>query len=415
MTRRALVFAPCAYNLAETTRMLQIAKGVRDVDRRGNAFDVRFMSEGGEFEALIEQAGFPVEPMRPRITPEKIEYAYKVDKGEALGAVFSTEEIIEKIDGELDWLRAVQPVAIVTGSYVTVPVTHRILDVPLVWVVQSTWLEDFFTSGAGMTTDLRPAFVKRIADFGIFELLNLWMRVGLLHPLNKAAKHYGVAGFDTMFEYWRGDLNLVAEPPDLTGAELPDDYHFIGPVIARQDFPIPRAVLDLPHDLPLVYFAMGSSGTPEIVARVVEGFADQPYQVVAPVRSMLGHVDDVHVPDNVLVTDWLPALEVNRMADISVIHGGIGTVMTAALAGKPIVGVGMQPEQTANLAAIARHGFAIRVPKSTDPSDQILEAARRLLADDDAKRAARDYAESLAQWNGPANAARLLVDSYGTA
>jgi UDP:flavonoid glycosyltransferase YjiC (YdhE family) len=266
-----------------------------------------------------------------------------------------------------------------------------------------------------MTTDLRPAFVKRIADFGIFELLNLWMRVGLLHPLNKAAKHYGVAGFDTMFEYWRGDLNLVAEPPDLTGAELPDDYHFIGPVIARQDFPIPRAVLDLPHDLPLVYFAMGSSGTPEIVARVVEGFADQPYQVVAPVRSMLGHVDDVHVPDNVLVTDWLPALEVNRMADISVIHGGIGTVMTAALAGKPIVGVGMQPEQTANLAAIARHGFAIRVPKSTDPSDQILEAARRLLADDDAKRAARDYAESLAQWNGPANAARLLVDSYGTA
>lgn len=414
MTARRLVFAPCAYNLAETSRMIQIAKAVAAHERGRELFDIRFMSEGGQFEDRIERAGFPLERMEPRITPEKIEYAYKVDKGEALGAVFSPAEVIDKIDHELAWLREVDPVAMVTGSYVTVPVTHRILDVPLVWVVQSTWLEGFFTTGAGMTTDVHPTVVKRIADFGIFELLNLWMRVGLLHPLNKAAKHYGVAGFDTMFDYWRGDLNLVAEPPDFTGADLPDDYHFIGPVIAREDFPLPDEVLDLPRDQPLVYFAMGSSGTPEIVANVLEGFAGEPYRVVAPVQSMLDHVDHVEVPDNVLVTDWLPALEVNRMADLSVIHGGIGTVMTAALAGKPIVGVGMQPEQTANLTAIARHGFAIRVPKSKDPSGPVLDAVHKLLADDDARRRATNYAASLARWDGPTNAADLLVDTYGS-
>lgn len=57
---------------------------------------------------------------------------------------------------------------------------------------------------------------------------------------------------------------------------------------------------------------------------------------------------------NVLVTDWLPALQVNKLADLSVIHGGIGTAMTAAFAGKPVVGVGIQPEQDANIACLVR-------------------------------------------------------------
>ena len=122
----------------------------------------------------------------------------------------------------------------------------------------------------------------------------------------------------------------------------------------------------MPRDKPLMYFAMGSSGTPEIVARITESFEGKPYRVIAPVKFQLEQLPGTHVPSNVLITDWVPALEVNKMADLAVIHGGIGTVMTAALAGKPVVGVGMQMEQVANLACLERLGFAIRVPKSRD-------------------------------------------------
>ena len=109
---------------------------------------------------------------------------------------------------------------------------------------------------------------------------------------------------------------------------------------------------------------MGSSGTPEIVARILESFEGKPYRVIAPVKFQLGQVPGVRVPSNVLVTDWVPAIQVNKMADLAVIHGGIGTVMAAALAGKPVVGVGMQMEQVANLACLERLGFAISVRKS---------------------------------------------------
>lgn len=94
---------------------------------------------------------------------------------------------------------------------------------------------------------------------------------------------------------------------------------------------MPAEVLNIARDRPLIYFAMGSSGTPEIVARILESFEGKPYRVIAPIRFQMAQVAGARVPSNVLVTDWLPALQVNRMADLAVIHGGIGTVMTAAL------------------------------------------------------------------------------------
>jgi UDP:flavonoid glycosyltransferase YjiC (YdhE family) len=102
------------------------------------------------------------------------------------------------------------------------------------------------------------------------------------------------------------------------------------------------------------------------------------------------------------------------MADLAVIHGGIGTVMVAALAGKPVVGVGMQMEQVANLACLERLGFAIRVPKSKNPSLQIQAAIHALLYDQQAQAKAAAFAQIVAQWDGPKLAADLLLEHYGT-
>jgi UDP:flavonoid glycosyltransferase YjiC (YdhE family) len=91
----------------------------------------------------------------------------------------------------------------------------------------------------------------------------------------------------------------------------------------------------------------------------------------------------------------------------------IGTVMTAAYASKPVVGVGMQPEQVANLACLVRKGFAIRVRKSRDPSRSIQAAIARLLHAEDAKRRAAAFAQVMEKWDGPQLAAGLLYRQFG--
>jgi UDP:flavonoid glycosyltransferase YjiC (YdhE family) len=413
MSKKILLFAPVTFDLAETTRMIEIAKGIRQHERARAAFDIQFISNGGDLEHLIEAEGFPLQRLEPRLTQEKIEHIGRVDKAEEFSPAFSKAELVEMINQEIRYFDQIQPTAVITGSYVTMPVTCRVRHVPLVWVIQSTWLEDFFAHGAGMTDDLRPRRVKQVADWAILLFINFWIRYGFLNSVNQAARHFGVEGYRSIFDYWRGDITLVAEPAEFTGVRLPPNYFYTGPLIAQQDFPIPESVTNIPHDRPIIYFAMGSSGTPEIIANIVKSFEGQPYRVIAPVKQHLDKVPGVKVPPNVIVTDWLPAHKVNPLADLSLIHGGIGTVMTAAYAGKPVVGIGMQPEQVANLACLVRKGFAIRVPKSKDPSRPVQAAIRSLLRDEQAKAKALAFARIMERWDGPELAAERLYETFG--
>jgi len=395
--------------------MVEIAKAVERDPTAGSAFDIQFISDGGDFEGLVEKHGFPLTRMEPRLTKEKIEHIAKVDRGEKFAPAFTDLEMIQRVDSEIALLRKAMPAAVVTGSYLTIPISCRVVQTPLVWVIQSTWLPEFFRHGAGMTDNVRPAPLKAVADWSVMQFINFWIRFGFLNPVNRAARHFGVPGYASIFEFWRGDITLVAEPPEFSGVKLPPKHYFTGPLIPQGEFTIPPEITAIPRDQPLIYFAMGSSGTPEIVAKIVESFEGKPYRVIAPVKFQLGQVAGVRVPSNVLVTDWVPALQVNTMADLAVIHGGIGTVMTAALAGKPVVGVGMQMEQVANLACLERLGFAIRVPKSQDPSRQVQAAIQKLLHDDQAKARAASFAKVIAQWDGPKLAAAMLFEHYGNA
>ena len=393
--------------------MVEIAKAIERHPAASKAFDIHFISDGGDFEGMIEKHGFALTRMEPRLTKEKIEFIAKVDRGEKFAPAFTDAELIQRVDNEIACLKQLKPAAVVTGSYVTIPVTCRVLETPLVWVVQSTWLPDFFCHGAGMTDNIRPAPLKAVADWFVLQFINFWIRYGFLNSVNRTAKHFGVPGYDSIFEFWRGDITLVAEPPEFSGVKLPPKHYFTGPLIPQDEFTLPPELATIPRDKPLIYFAMGSSGTPEIVAKIVESFEGKPYRVIAPVKFQLGQVPGVRVPANVLVTDWVPALQVNKMADLAVIHGGIGTVMAAALAGKPVVGVGMQMEQVANLACLERLGFAIRVPKSKDPSRQVQAAIQKLLHDEQAKAKAAAFAKVIAQWDGPKLAADMLFEHYG--
>ena len=165
-----------------------------------------------------------------------------------------------------------------------------------------------------------------VHDFGsILAFIELGIKHLLLNSVNRTARHFGVPGYDSIFDYWRGDITLVAEPPGFSGVTLPPDHFFIGPLIPQDEFPLPEAIANLPRDKPLVYFSMGSSGARQIVARIVESFEGKPYRVIAPVKFQLDQLPNVRVPSNVFVTDWVPALQVNKMAAIAVIHGGMGT------------------------------------------------------------------------------------------
>jgi UDP:flavonoid glycosyltransferase YjiC (YdhE family) len=407
---KRILFAPETLNLAEVTRALEVANAIR------NEFDIHFTSYGGKYESAVREAGFTVHSLSPRLTEEKIEHLYQVDRCEKFAALFTDEELAARVEGEVALFKELRPAAVVTGACVSIPVSTRVAQVPLVWLIGSPWISPYFEAGKGTWPDMLDYWFLRWAPDRVLNWLSNkmmpWFVAGIVRPFNRTARRYGVKEF-TGYDFFEGDYPLLTEPPEFAGLSgLPPRYRYIGPLIARLDAPIPDEVANLPRDKPIVWFAMGSSGAPDIVAGIIEGFRGRPYRVIAPVRSLIKKLN-VNAPPNVITTDLLPAHKVNPMADISVIHGGIGTVMTACLSGTPVVGVGMQPEQEANLECLVRKGFAIRIRKKRLTPQRVLDAVDRLLGDAEARRKAREFQRIVEQWDGPANAARFFRETFG--
>ncbi len=405
---KTLIFAPAAYNFAETIRMVEIAKACRD------NFQVIFTSYGGNFEWLVKEEGFPLIPMEPRLTPQKIDRLYRIMRWDLLNYPFAVDHLTARVKGELQWLAALKPAAVVTGLDLSWPVSCRVAGVPLVWVAQTTFLTPYWHSPLATWPDFLDYAPLRVMPEKFLNFLARYLmhfnRL-VIKPFNATARLFGAPPFKHR-EFWEGNYTLLAEPREFSGLNsFPPHYHFIGPLVARLDRDIPPEVENLPRDLPIIYFAMGSSGDGRIVAEILEGFAGKPYRVIAPVKKLLQDMA-VDIPPNVLVTDWLPAHKVNPMARVSVIHGGLGTVMTACLSGTPIVGVGMHFEQEANLECVVRKGFALRLRKRRVTPGEVMAGVDRLLNDPEAQQRAQEFKEILEQYDGPANAARFLSQTF---
>ncbi len=81
--------------------------------------------------------------------------------------------------------------------------------------------------------------------------------------------------------------------------------------------------------------------------------------------------------DKFYACKFLPAHLVNEMADVAVTHGGQGTIQTAVWAGTPVVGIGFQAEQQANIDGIAKAGMAIRIPLYEVNAKRIIRAVNK--------------------------------------
>ena len=409
---QTIIFAVAGYNLAETGRHIEIARACKD------DFNIVFLSYSGVYEHLIEEEGFTLEKMEPRLSERQLAHVRKALSGETLNTVgyFTAEEMEPRIENEINLFKELNPACVLTGWCQSVLVSARAAGVPFINVLHSTTITEYYQAGLQTWPDRTnfPFFRWFLSEEKMNRFTsNLVLKMKLpVKSFNKLAKKYGLKEFNNFIEVLEGDYTLLADIPEWVGlSHVRPNVHYIGPLPLRLDREIPREITDMPKDRPIVYFAMGSSGKPGLIGDIIEGFKDKPYRVIAPVES---HIKDmnVEIPDNVIVTGILPAHKVNPMADISVIHGGQNTVMNACMSGTPIVGVGMHPEQQANLDACVRKGFAIRLNKKRVTASAVHNAIDKLLHDAEAKGEVRKFQHELMKWDGPANAAKFLRKTF---
>lgn len=406
---KTLLFAPETFNIAETTRMIEIAKAC------GSDFHCAFMGYGGEYEGLIHEAGFDFYPMQPTLSAARIEELWKADRMERGGKFFTTEELSARVRGELALYAQLKPVALVIGFTLSTLISARVGGVPLVVVTPFPLTRPFFDANPTLWGELlRGTPIGWLPDKLVNGVINAWGKRTRIwtKTMNETAVAFGGRPFERMIDMFMGDHTLITDVSLLTGVTvLPANCQYVGPIFARLSGEVPPEIMNLPRDKPLVYFAMGSSANREVLQQVLGWFDGLPVQVVAPIKRHLAGTGTA-VPGNVQVFDWLPAHKVNPLVDTAVIHGGQGTTQTACAAGIPFLGIGMQPEQDINILLVAHYGSALHLNRYALKRDNFVTALNRLLQEPTFRQKAHTLRDELTHWDGATQTANFLRQQF---
>jgi len=402
-----VLFCPVTFNLAETTRMIQVA---RAMDPR---HDIVFMGYEDDYVGLIREAGFAYVSCTPVFTARERDQLIAFDQGKTLKSPLTRELVGARVDVERQLIREYSATAVVTGSNLTSYISARAERVPLFYPVPFALTEPqvrqarhlFLVGGRGRLA----RFADRLATAAfrwIYTKAPLAPRA-----FARVAADNGVPPLRTVASLITADRNLLTEMPwELDGFILPEGFERVGPIFAHIDAPLPEIVEQLAAAAePLVYLGLGSSANRELALRAARALGTLPVNVVAPIAHYLEPGDAL--PPNVHVTDLLPAHRLGGLVDAAVLHGGQGTVQTACATGIPFVGMGLQPEQTWHVRMCEERGHAISIPPKRAGSPEFLDAVRRVLSDPGIRSVAQDVQRAYADEDGAAASARLIEAS----
>ena len=413
-----LGFFPLFYNLAETCRAALIAK--RYMELGGEAV---FFSHGGEYEYIAKNIGCEIVRVNPIYSKEYINLLWESSRLETFKNPFSKKILIEHVEEEITAYKKTDVKMIVSTNNFPCNISARAAKIPLVFVTPRA-----MPSYTKYPDDAEFFFTRWIPQALKLKILNWYAPNSKIYvrPFTKLAKQYNVPVPRLGSDIIKGDFTLYTDFIELLGlnkTSIPANEYYIGPIffdeLFDKDFSKGKDIKEehkiekhLQKHGKSILFSLGSSGTKEIFLKILSTLNKTNYNVVAVYSSILEEEDLPEVNNNILLKKHVPSMEkLNKNVDLAIIHGGQGTVYTAAYAGKPVVGFPMQFEQHLNLEMLVKQGMAVIESRKYFKEKNLLKNVNKIFDNYDTYlNNAQNLAKRLPKPEGDKNAVKILID-----
>ncbi|MDO4258109.1 MAG: hypothetical protein Q4C87_01165 [Actinomycetaceae bacterium] len=402
-----LLFTPITMNLAETTRMIEVARALPD-------YRCVFMGYEDDWAHLISQAGFEYRACEPSWSAEQKRQALALDQLRSLRHPFSPALVDARVRRERDIIADLNARAVIMGMNITSAISARAEGVPLFFAVPFAMTGPHMRQSRHLGIVPGRGYAQRFADRALSSLLRAAYVHAPLAPrsFSTIARRHEVEPALTLPALLTADVNMLAVMPDeLEGYSLPENFTRIGPIFAHIDTPLPDFIHDLADSSrPVVYLGLGSSANKDFALRAAANIAEMNIEVIAPIRHYFGddYAAAAQLPPNVHVTDILPAHQLGGLVDAAVLHGGQGTIQTACTTGIPFVGMGLQIEQRWNVQVCVKRGNALALSPRHVGTSALQQALQTVLSRRRFREAASTVRQAFAHEDGAHAAAQVI-------
>jgi MGT family glycosyltransferase len=166
---------------------------------------------------------------------------------------------------------------------------------------------------------------------------------------------------------------------------------------------------------PLVYVSMGTlqNGIESVFRHILEaasGLKDM--QFVVAIGDKLDHALFEPIPDNVLLVDFAPQIELLKRASLCITHAGLNTVLESLANGVPLVALPVTNDQPGVAVRIRTKGVGDFLTASELSAERLKDLIQSVLYDREYRNNARFIARAIAQANGLASAAERIESAF---
>ncbi len=282
------------------------------------------------------------------------------------------------VSEDLSVIEAIAPDLIVGDFRLSLAISAPLAGVPYMTISNAYW-----SPYARQRIPVPELPLTKILGVGAGQLLfNLVRPVAFgLHtlPLNRVRKEHGLTGlgWDLRKVYTWADHTLYADIPGLVPTpNLPNNHHYIGPVLWSPSVPAPEWWETLPADKPIIYVTLGSSGRSDLLPAILRALSTLPVTVMA---ATAGRISLAKVPDNAFLTDYLPGVAAVTRSSLVICNGGSPTTQQALAQGVAVLGIPGNLDQHLNMEAVRRTGAGELIRSEHASKQTIRKAALKML------------------------------------
>lgn len=340
---------------------------VKELVARGQRV-IYYLTE--EFRSMIETTGAELRPVV--IRPFE-----GIEKGNmSIGTLPSrlqqmTEQLLPPV---LEYLRAEPPDFIVYDSTSLWAIfASRILNIPAI-SLRSMY------AASDTATPMSPQRAHKF-PFPMQEFIKA------NEALEALSASYGLPPFNvrSMFNHTE-PLNIVFLPRIFQpGGDLFDEsFVFVGPSISEQRDAQNSLFLEKIDGRPLLYISLGTifnNDWQRFLDMCFSAFRDTEWQVVLSLGKHASHIQLQDIPENFLIEDYVPQLEVLQRSRSFITHGGMNSTMEGLYFGVPPIVVPQTVEQERTAQQVEKLGLGLQLDKETLTAEVLRNAVKQVAED----------------------------------
>ncbi len=300
----------------------------------------------------------------------------KLSKGEPL---YSVEVLTDYVNNDLQLIEQFQPDFIVGDFRLSLAISSRIKNIPYATITNAYWSPYLDMRYPIPELPLTKLFGVIVAE----KLFNLVKPiVFFMHSLalNKTCKKFGLEplAYDMRESYTYADYTLYADIESLFSMKAyPDNHYFIGPALWSAKVPLPDWWVSIEEDKPVILVTLGSSGDNHLLPLIIDALSSMEITIICITARTDLVLEGSY--NNVYSSDFLPAEEAVKKADIVICNGGSPMVYQSLVYNKKVIGIPGNLDQYLMMAVLLKSGQGEMIRSGKLTVKALQEAVSRLL------------------------------------